>query len=148
MFAVQSLLWLLHSQQKVRSLTFPTLNDLLTSLFLFVDSDLPDSIVSPTDEETCSYVTDGEEQFDVGDTVSSCSDVESPSSQSILPIVADVVVQPALRFSPFPTHPPYLNFCLHDEKGKLKKKCAGFCYISNLFSELVHKISPRASVAN
>ena len=88
--------------------------------FILTDSDLPDSIVSPTDEETCSYVTDGEEEYVVGDTVSSCSDLESPVANVavVVPSATDAVIQPALRFSALNLYPPFLNFCLHNEKGK------------------------------
>lgn len=88
----------------------------VASTFSTEDSDLPDSIVSPTDEETCSYVTDVEEEFDVaGDAVSSCSDFDSPNAITSKEI-HDELILPPLRFSFFPHVPPYLNFCLHDEK--------------------------------
>lgn len=70
--------------------------------------------MSPTDEETCSYVTE-EEFYCAGDSVS----IESGSEKS--PVVetgvTESLLQPALRFSSFPHVPPCLNFCLHDEKG-------------------------------
>jgi hypothetical protein len=91
-------------------------------IYILVDSDVPDSLISPTDEETCSYIT--EEEFcaggdgEFGDIVS-CSDFEN------VPVSLTVEdAQPALRFSAFPDMPPvslitvnqcsYLNyFCLN-----------------------------------
>ena len=52
----------------------------------------------------CSYIT--EEECDANEDV-------PPSISSD----KTDVFQPALRFSAFSGVPPYLNFCLHDEKG-------------------------------
>ena len=82
-----------------------------------LDSDLPDSVMSPTDEETCSYIT--EEEFSgVGDSVSVYSDFEGNPASATGSCPDESESQPcipALRFSAFPDLPPYLNFCLHDE---------------------------------
>jgi hypothetical protein len=61
----------------------------------------------PGDEESCSYIT--EEECDACDA----------NEDTPLNISSDKteVFQPALRFSAFSGVPPYLNFCLHDEKG-------------------------------
>jgi hypothetical protein len=58
----------------------------------------------PADEESCSYITEEECEAD--------EDVPSNSSDKT------DVFQPAFRFSAFSGVPPYINFCLHDEKGK------------------------------
>ena len=75
--------------------------------------------MSPTDEETCSYLT--EEEFSAaGDSLSVNSDFDNVqaaalSSKDTVEVIKGEV--PALRFSAFPNLPPYLNFSLHDEKG-------------------------------
>ena len=68
--------------------------------------DLAENIRSPEDEESCSYITE-EECDDNEEALSTCADKTE-------------VLQPALRFSPFPGVPPYLNFCLHNEKGTVE----------------------------
>jgi len=70
--------------------------------------------MSPTDEESCSYLTE-EEFYGVVDNVSSGCDSENITTPS-LPVIEDTCL-PALRFSAFPNQPPCLNFCMHDEKG-------------------------------
>lgn len=78
--------------------------------------------MSPTDEESCLYLTE-EEFYGVTDNVSSGCDSENLATPSLpvtqdtsLPVTQDTSL-PALRFSAFPNQPPCLNFCLHDEKG-------------------------------
>ena len=75
--------------------------------------------MSPTDEESYSYLTE-EEFYGVVDNVSSCGDTENALISSSVEVVKQPIETciPALRFSAFPNLPPYLNFCLHDEKGE------------------------------
>ncbi|EFX87889.1 hypothetical protein DAPPUDRAFT_311295 [Daphnia pulex] len=73
----------------------------------FSGEELDSEIVQiPGDEESCSYIT--EEECDACDA----------NEDTPLNISSDKteVFQPALRFSAFSGVPPYLNFCLHDEK--------------------------------
>jgi len=77
------------------------------------DSDLPDSVMSPTDEESCSYLTE-EEFYGVTDNTSSGCDSELLPAPPVA--VVEEIFLPALRFSMFQNLPPYLNFCLQDEK--------------------------------
>lgn len=69
----------------------------------FAELDSTEAAQSPEDEESCSYIT--EEECDGNE------DSHSTHSEKT------DVFQPALRFSAFSGVPPYLNFCLHDEKG-------------------------------
>uniref|UniRef100_A0A0P6GEY3 Tubulin polyglutamylase TTLL4 n=1 Tax=Daphnia magna TaxID=35525 RepID=A0A0P6GEY3_9CRUS len=75
----------------------------LASNFSGEELDSSESVQIPADDESCSYIT--EEECDAKET-----EPLTFSSDK-----ADVF-QPALRFSAFSGVPPYLNFCLHDEK--------------------------------
>ncbi|KAI9562890.1 hypothetical protein GHT06_010346 [Daphnia sinensis] len=65
--------------------------------------DSSESVQIAADDESCSYIT--EEECDAKETEPLT--VSSDKAE---------VFQPALRFSAFSGVPPYLNFCLHDEK--------------------------------
>lgn len=68
-----------------------------------------DPTKTSADEESCSYIT--EEECDP------CDDTENVPSVPSTPSDKTDELKPALRFSTFSGIPPYLNFCLHDEKG-------------------------------
>lgn len=63
----------------------------------------PSTTHCQSDEESYSYITEEECDSNKAITLSTLEHTDC--------------FQPALRFSPFSGIPPYLNFCLHNEKG-------------------------------
>lgn len=105
----QALCLQLPPQSPLKVINLNSLNLLYKTVFnpcsnFLADSDVPESLLSPTDEETCSYVSVTEEEFcAVGSDNISCSDYEN------LPVSVTVEdAQPALRFSAFPDIPPVI----------------------------------------